>query len=487
MSLDDNLRDRFATHTPAVDDLDQGATDAAHSARRRTTAVRTLGACALFAIVGLGAFTIANRAGETELETASPEPDTTEAATTAAPSDQDTAPLDQAESDSDEASETTVLEPAPINDNAQVFRIANVDANDTLNARAGAGVEFDVLFEFAHNATGVVRTSADPVAVDGSEWVEVFAPTSGTEFAHAWVNSAFLSPTEVPDAVSCLFNGPQDQYIGIDWANTNGDPNAASAVVSNIDTYRFGGCIRTVIEFSTGWSYEDGPIENSTTLATDIVVRRSAEDVLLTEPGPIIDFGASVIGAEAAEERFAENPGVSHSTFMYLGADQTIDGLLFGPTSVIDVRYDNVNGRIIIDTADIDRPTNPSPELEERLGGSSPIIDDKGLVVTKVAPSQDQQQWTFAGLGRPFEATLGATVEANGSPLVVEWTNGLLTEPSAENGFMTSTWTEAWGLFEFSIMIPAGVDPSDVVVIIDPVGALDVPDTVDIALADYAG
>ncbi|MDW3176052.1 MAG: hypothetical protein R8J94_01560 [Acidimicrobiia bacterium] len=362
-----------------------------------------------------------------------------------------------------------------------VWAVNNVQADDTLNARSGPGVEFDVVFEFGPNATGVVRSGNDATSTDGATWFEVFSPTSGVENDVGWVNSAFLIEASVSDTRPCLFDGPQDHYIGIDWTNPEGSASSEAAVISNIDTYRFGGCLRTVIEFSDAWSYEDGGAQRVTTLPDDIVVTR--------DNPPTIDFGSSITGAEVADARFSERPGVAQSTFVSMGADRQLDGVIYyGPTTTMWATFDNSNGTLIIDVADIRLPTNADATLFDRVGPAvGPLVDDNGLVLSSVARSADGDQWTVTGLARPFEANLALGVRhTDGTPIAVDWLNAVVDGQRPDNGVMTTTWTEAWGQFEFTIIVPDDVEPGDVVIVFDPSGgAADDPETIDLPLADF--
>jgi hypothetical protein len=372
----------------------------------------------------------------------------------------------------------TVIEPVSL-----VWEVTNVAANDTLNARSGPSTDFDIVFEFGPEATGVVRTGNDATAPDGGEWFEVFAPTSGTGNDTGWVNSTFLTETPVADARPCLFNGPQDHYIGIDWTNPDGSPDSDAAVISNIETYRFGGCIRTVIEFSDGWSYEDGGANRVTTLPHDIWVFR--------EGGVIIDLGRSIQGAEVAEARFSESNGVHQSTFMVkdAGPDHLL-GYLFAPTTTTTAIFDNTNGAVVIDIADIRLTPEADPTAVERVGAAvEPIVDSNGLVLTRATSNEVGNLWSFNGFARPFEATLLVGVRTStGEEIDVEWFGGVVEGKRSENGVMTSAWAEAWGQFDFAISLPDGVDPADVVVVFDPSGgAVDDPETIDLPLGNYLG
>ncbi len=377
----------------------------------------------------------------------------------------------------DQRIDSFILEPGPsIKEPVLVWRVSNVAVDDTLNVRSGPGTDFDVVFEFGPDAIGVVRTGNDATSADGAVWFEVFAPTAGTEFDAGWVNSAFLSEASVSDTRPCLFNGPQDHYIGIDWTNSEGSADSEAAVISNIETYRFGGCIRTVIEFSDAWSYEDGGANRIATLPTDIVVTR--------DNPPTIDFGSSIAGAEVADARFLEEGSAAQSTFVSMGADRQLDGLIYGPVTNMTATFDNSNGTLIIDLADI----RPSPDdIPWRGGYVSPVIDQNGLVLTGLADSPDKRRWTFTGLARPFETNLSLEVQhVDGTPIAVDWINGVVDGQRPDNGVMTTTWTEAWGQYDFTIIVPDDVEPGDVVVLFDPSGgAADNPETIALPLADY--
>ena len=364
-----------------------------------------------------------------------------------------------------------------------VWRVVNVESNDTLHARSGPSTDFDIVFDFGPDATGVVPTGNDATSADGGEWVEVFAPTSGTEHDVGWVNSAFLVETPVADTRPCLFNGPQDHYIGFEWTNPDGSPDSEAAVISNIETYRFGGCIRTVLEFSDGWSYEDGGANRVTTLPHDIRVLRQGQ--------VIVDLGRLISGAEVAEARLSESNGVDQSIFMVkdAGPDHVV-GHLFSPTTTTTATFDNTNGTVIIDIADIRLTPDADPAAIEQVGAAvEPIVDSNGLVLTRVKSSDVGNRWSFSGFARPFEATLSVAVRTStGEAIDVEWFGAVVEGRRSENGVMTTTWTEAWGQFDFAISLPDGVKPADVVIVFDPSGgAADDPQTVDLSLADYLG
>jgi len=373
--------------------------------------------------------------------------------------------------------EGTVIEPVSL-----VWAVTNVAANDTLNARSGPSTDFDIVFEFGPDATGVVRTGNDATSTDGGEWFEVFAPTSGTGTETGWVNSAFLIESPVSDARPCLFNGPQDHYIGIDWTNPEGAADSDAAVISNIETYRFGGCLRTVIEFSDGWSYEDGGANRVTSLPNDIVITRDTP--------PTIDFGSSITGAEVADARLAEPGEFAQSTFVSMGVDRQLDGVIYGPSTTMTATFDNTDGTLIVDVVDIRLPADADPSAIDKVGPAvGPLIDEEGLILTKVSNTAEQRSWALTGLARPFEANLGVRVTStSGSPIDVDWIGGVVDGQRSDNGVITTTWTEAWGQYDFTILLPDGVDPSDILVEFDPSGgAADDPETIVVSLADFAG
>lgn len=509
MSFDEDMRDRFAQHVPTITSLDDGVVAAAKSASRRTAVARGVAAMVMIAIVGVGALALASRgddvadvATENDSETAEGLAEVAEgpAEIDDGPADVDdlaegtdeTTLSDEIEGDQAEELPTQSAEPPngepvtpaagedgeggdeptedilPIVDGL-VFAIQNVAADDTLNARSGPGTDNAVVFEFASNATGVLRTDADPVTVGSSIWIQVFAPTSGQDTAEGWVNSSFLEPIAVPVSVPCVFNGPQEDIAGFDVANTEGDATIDNAVVSSIDTYRFGSCLRTIIELSDGFTSSNDPSTRLTTLPADIE--------LLGSPDAVIEFGPSLVGAEVADERFVETSGVEHSTFIYRSTTGNIEAKFYRPATSLDVTFDNDNGRIIIDT-----PDALSPDLSTQ----GPLLDEGSLILQDVRSEANDRLWTITGLARPFEANLPVEIVANGEPIVVEWTGGFLTEPSASNGIRTTSWLE-WGIFTFSIELDDGVDPADVIVRFDETGGATAPQYIDVPLADFLG
>jgi len=82
---------------------------------------------------------------------------------------------------------TTAPTPQP------VYQVAFVTPDDTLNVRAGPGVENEIVGELAPDAAGVTLTG-ERVMVQGSTWVEISAPT-----VNGWVNSQFLTQVREAD------------------------------------------------------------------------------------------------------------------------------------------------------------------------------------------------------------------------------------------------------------------------------------------------
>lgn len=493
MSFDDDMKNRFQNQTPTVSNLDKGAAAAASSAARRTVAARGIAAIAFFAFIGLGALALTSGGETNSLDVAGNQD---ESANDEAPVEdgqddgesvgvpEETSGESEELAEDDEAIAEQPEEPAEVNDEAtnepepideaeepiedsdvvltvgdeMVFRVIDVASDDTLNARAGAGTDNDVTFEFAPDATGVVRTESAPELVGTAEWVEVYGPISGTR---GWVNHAFLEPIDVLDGRPCVFDDGQASANA--YTNTDGGADSTAAVSTAMDTFRFGSCIRTVIEFSDGFS----PSNPVTVLPNDITISSGAFDGL-----SIIDLGPSIIAAEAADERFIED-GISQSIYIHRVEGGNLTGLIYGPSSNIEVAFDNSNGRIIIDVADIGAAT-----------GVQPLLEESGVVVTDVFSGPDGV--TISGLARPFEATLGVEVLYDGNPIDVDWTSGAVNSGTASNnGVMTTDWSSAWGAFDFTIDVFPSVNPFELVVRVDPSGgAADDPVVVDIVLED---
>ena len=490
MTLDHDLRDRFDRIAPTISDIDQGAAGARRASGRRNGA-RPVAAIvvALIAIVG-GYTLLTGLTDDTSSEIFTTDPpdslpdeiagDTDGPTNTTTASTDPPEPLAGGEPTTDGADTADGAGPSTAAAEAIVSEIVGVEPNDTLNARSGPGTSFDVLFEFAHDAAGIVQTGQQETANDGALWVEVFAPTSGTGFDAGWVNANFLSETTVLDASPCVFNGPQDHYIGIDWVNTEGSSESEASAVSNIETYRFGGCIRTVIEFASGLPFAESP-EPATSLPDDIVVTRDTPTT--------IDFGTSISAADfdAVSERFDE--AVVNSVFVSLGTDGRLDGAVYGPTNTTWVVFDNQSGRMTIDVADIRLPLDAEPELVERVGaGVQPFIAENDLVITGVSHTSDRRLWTISGLARPFENQMSVgTTDLDGEPLNVTWAGTPFSGDSTDNMVMPTTWIEALGQFWFSITLPDDVEPADVVIEFDISQPPDDQEFVALRLADFDG
>lgn len=493
MSFDDDMKNRFQKQTPIVSNLDDGAAAAASSAVRRTAAVRGLAAIVFLAVIGLGALSLTSDGDTNSLdvagisdanaEDAQAEGDSESGATD--PIAEETSEGGEEVTEQEQASDVVAEEPdeqaelageqptdeieteEPVDDPGAVptvgdeivFRVTAVASDDTLNVRAGAGTDFDVLFELAPDATGVVRTDTDPELVGQNEWVEVYGPISGTR---GWVNFNFLEPIDVLDDRPCAFNETSGSVSA--FANSEGTADSEGIVASTMDTFRFGSCVRTVIQFADGFS----PANTVTVLPNDITVDGNTFDGV-----SIINFGPSLFAAEAADARFVE-AGTSQSIYLHRLVDGNIVGLIYGPSSNLDVAFDNANGRIIIDVAD----------AGTAAGGVQPLLDQNGVVLTDIFLGPDGV--TISGLARPFEATLGVEVLFEGNPIDVDWTQGAIGSGTASsNGVMTTDWSSAWGAFDFTIEVIPSVNPFDLIVRMDPTGgAADDPVVVDLVLED---
>ena len=172
-----------------------------------------------------------------------------------------------------------------------------------------------------------------------------------------------------------------------------------------------------------------------------------------------------------------------------MGVDRQLDGLVYGPTTTMTATFDNTKGTLIIDIADIRLPFDADPAAVDRVGPKAvSIIDEAGLVLTGASSSPNERQWTFTGLARPFEANLGVQVRTTGgAPVDVDWIGGVVEGLRPDNGVMTTTWTEAWGQFDFAVLLPDGVDPQEILVEFDPNGGVDDPETSVVSLADFIG
>ncbi len=345
----------------------------------------------------------------------------------------------------------------------QVFRVINVDSDDTLNARTAAGTDFEVSFEFTHDASGVIRTDAASEFVGTNEWVEVFGPVAGSS---GWVNTTFLEPMTVIDSSPCTFNGGGGTTT-TSWTNTAGSASSDGVVVTDLDTFRFGSCIRTVVQVSTNFPWSQEPAIAATALPNDITVTGDTIDGIST-----IDFGQSIDAATDADARLVESDA-AQSMFIYRSQAGNLAANIYGPSSILDVSFDNTNGTITIDVAD----TRPA------TGGVDPLLDAGTVVISSVEGSADHSA-TIAGFARPFEANLGVEVLVDGVPINVGWARDD-GQTSWSNGISTSDWTSAWGVFDFTIEPDEGIELRDVVIRLDPEGASDTPTLIYLDLGDF--
>jgi hypothetical protein len=85
--------------------------------------------------------------------------------------------------------------------------VVGVAADDTLNVRAGPGVDFDVVTELPPLTDGIVATGHNRSLSEAGFWSEVTV-----EDRTGWVNTAFVSqPGQTVDATTRLFPTPADR------------------------------------------------------------------------------------------------------------------------------------------------------------------------------------------------------------------------------------------------------------------------------------
>lgn len=268
-----------------------------------------------------------------------------------------------------------------------------------------------------------------------------------------------------PESTPCIFDGGGGTTTTT-WTNTEGSATSDATVVTGIDTFRFGECVRTVIELSSSFPLFGEEATPATVLPSDITVSGDTNDGVA-----LIDFGQLVEEASAVVARFNESE-TAQSTFVYRTEALTLAGDIYGPSSTLDVRFDNSSGTIVIDVAD----------TGEEVAAVQPLLDENGVIIKSVEAGADNSV-TIIGYARPFEANLGAEVFVNDTPTSVGWARED-DATSATNGIPTTDWVSALGYFEFTIEPDESIDLADVVVRLDPEGGNDNPTEVDLILAD---
>lgn len=312
-------------------------------------------------------------------------------------------------------------------------------------------------------ATAATSETAEPEVVAESQPVDV-EPVEPT-VEEPIVDSP--EPAEGVDqqATACIFDDGGGTTT-TSWTNTEGSATSDAAVVTRIDTYRFGSCIRTIIELSSNFPLFDETPVGVTLLPNDITIDADSGGGI-----PSISFGKSIDQASTVDDRFRAAE-ITHSTFVYRTKAGNLAGEIYGPSSMLDVKFDNSNGTIIIDVA----------ETVDGGVGRQPLLDENGVIIKSVESSADNSV-TITGYARPFEANLEAEVLVDGTPTNVGWAqeNG---EVASSKGISTTDWISALGYFEFTIELDAGIELSDVVVRLNPEGGSDTPTEVDLVLDD---
>jgi hypothetical protein len=318
-----------------------------------------------------------------------------------------------------------------------VNRVVDVASDDVLNVRSGPGVENNVVFTLPPGFEGAVTFGEPMQLAAGGVWTQVFNPRSDDADESGWVNQAFLEPIDGADNRSCLFNGPQDHYIGLDSdtsdiARTESD----ATVVRSVETYRFGRCIRTVLELGTEFDFGEG-----SPLASGF-----PPDVTFTRGSPsTISFGESIIGANGVTARLIEGDRTS-TVALSVNEDRQIVATFWMPTDLTFVHWDEANARIVLDVMDFGTD-------DPQFGYSAPLFVDDGLIITRTIV--ENERFTIHGLARPFEAVLGLQLRNADGPVEAEFIGTF--DDGAPNisstAVQTTGWTEAWGEFEFTMRL----------------------------------
>lgn len=338
-------------------------------------------------------------------------------------------------------------------------------ADPFLNVRGGPGTDHEVMAKLPPTYTGVRWTGEAETLDDGDLWylVELVDPVRITpqEPLHGgrpsgWVNATLLQPlpeglpVTVDEVAACAATG--DTSV----ASTTGE--SRPEVYALASHHLSPSCLRLVVTYGTGpvtWTWEDitagtGP---ASTVPPVHVLSRGAS-------GIVIDLGA----ADQPWPRATETPrptvrdggvtGTEADAYLVRQPDRSLHLWSPVPTRSVAITPVPDRGVVVIDlTVDTD--------------ARGPTVTGPHLALT-APPSVGPGSIEVAGIARPFEASLGVSIEdRSGTPVEAVFAGSTHqgTVSTAYYSVSTNDWIDAWGQFAVRA---EGLAPGDYTLVLDP-------------------
>ncbi len=336
------------------------------------------------------------------------------------------------------------IDPNPA-DGRQRLRVATAavaadTADPYLNVRATPNADGDLMAKLPATYTGLLATGETETAADGGTWVQVqmldpvyltlFEPLHGAR-PIGWVNQAFVEvlPDGVPVGTDELAACQPSDGAPSNGGGSDESDSGNGFVYALESAYVSENCLRVVLTFADGpldfFVFDAETVPSGTGPATS--VPPSIQIVQTgTLAGAIVDLG-SIDAAFTTET----NNGI----YLVRQPDQTID--LVAPFGVDGAELTLLADRGLAVVDLLVAPEAEPPSSEQPVVLTEPLLIRAGMVEA-------------TGLARPFERTLGVTVEDSaGQPVTAvfsgnQWA-GTIEAP--DYGVPTTDWTDAWGRF----------------------------------------
>ncbi len=312
---------------------------------------------------------------------------------------------------------------------ATALVVADTD-DPFLNVRLDPEPGADLLAKLPATYTGLIATGQTETAADGGRWIEVelVHPVAVTTVERdtgrppsGWVNAAFTEP--LPESLPVTLAEVPACAGGFEPIETGA--GLADGHVYGLDAGRVtDDCLRVVVTFGAGrapfeWYELPGSIGPAAGLP-DVVVTMSGGQ------GASLDLGAVSSAWPTATD--------DEQVYVVRSVDRSLD--LVTPRHVDGVTVTGL-------------PDRGVAVIDLELGDGSPPPSGAGVVLTSPVTT-GAGSVAVRGIARPFEATLGVSIEDPSGAAVEAVYSGsdfLGTAATTEYGVGTTDWAEAWGTF----------------------------------------
>ncbi|MEM7325528.1 MAG: DUF6636 domain-containing protein [Actinomycetota bacterium] len=315
-----------------------------------------------------------------------------------------------------------------------------------LNVRATPAPDGELVAKLPPDYTGMTVTGRTETLESGAEWIEVLLldpvedllnTTQSSGYPNGWVNAALTVD---------LLNGVSvgtDQFPGCTGFAASETGDVSDGYVYSLEHTRLtDSCDRVVVSFGSG----DLPLLGEVTGAparSATVPAASLDDAGATAGYTTIDLGPISDAWVGATDNRA-------GVYLVRGEDGFLDIAVAFPVEAVIITP--LTDRLVIDLV--------SP-------GEREAPAESGAVALLAEPIVGPGSVSLAGVARPFEASLDASIEdASGEPVEATFTGSgsLGTRIASTYGVRTSDWLSAWGVFDLTI---EQLEPGDYTIVLD--------------------